>query len=161
MSSFENHDIAQVCMNGHMVNSSSKDYPEFNKKFCSDCGAKTITKCTSCDSPIRGRYRDSMSVSDTPVSRFCENCGKSYPWVLTKIEAARELADEFDLSDDDKELLKKSIDEIVTETPKTEVGAIRFKKIMVKLGKESAEGFKKILIDIISETAKKILYQGQ
>jgi hypothetical protein len=46
----------------------------------------------------------------------------------------------------------------VRDTPKTTVAATRFKKLVLKGGKELAGGFRDILVDIASETAKKILW---
>ena len=50
------YDIAQVCLNGHLINASTQRSPEFSKKFCSRCGAPTTTTCTQCDAPIQGEY---------------------------------------------------------------------------------------------------------
>ena len=50
------YDIAQICINGHVINSMSKSHPEHNKKFCDKCGAPTITNCPKCNTPIRGHY---------------------------------------------------------------------------------------------------------
>jgi hypothetical protein len=45
------------------------------------------------------------------------------------------LADELDeLSPDDKELLKGSLDDLVADTPRTPLAATRFKKLVAKLG---------------------------
>jgi hypothetical protein len=76
-----------------------------------------------------------------------------------KIEAAQELASEInELTDDERELLAKSIDEIIKDTPKTTVAATRFKKLLAKVGSPIAESFREILVDIISETAKKSIW---
>jgi len=50
------YDTAQICMNGHVINSMSKSHPEHNKKFCDKCGAPTINNCPKCNTPIRGHY---------------------------------------------------------------------------------------------------------
>jgi hypothetical protein len=76
-----------------------------------------------------------------------------------KLEAAKELADELDsLSAEEKEALKKSLDDIVRHTPYAEVASLRFKKLMAKGGKEAAEGFKSILFGIATEAAKKLIW---
>ena len=51
-------DTMQVCMNGHVINAAVQNSPEFNKEFCTTCGAKTITKCPNCSSPIPGDLQD-------------------------------------------------------------------------------------------------------
>ncbi len=100
-----------------------------------------------------------LSVGGEPeIPAFCHNCGKPYPWTETKIEAARELTQELDLSSEDKEILTKSIDDIVSDSPRTTLGATRFKKIMAKVGKEGAAALKHILTDIVSEATKKMIW---
>lgn len=154
----EEFDIAQICLNGHVINSSVKDFSQFCKKFCDKCSARTITECQECKAEIQGRYKNSISISPFLSPKYCSNCGKPFPWTLSKIEAAHELAMESALSNEEKEILNKSIDEIVKETPKTELEATKFKKIMLKLEKEAAEIFKSILVRIASKTAKKIIW---
>ena len=56
-----------------------------------------------------------------------------------------------------KELLKNSLDDIIAENPKTEMAAIKLKHIMAKVGQEAAKALRDIIVDIASETAKKIL----
>ena len=43
-------------------------------------------------------------------------------------------------------------------TPEEKIIATRFKRIARKAGKEALGGFKNILVDIVSETVKKILW---
>lgn len=159
----DNYDVAQICLNGHIINSSAWRRPQHNQKYCDKCGAETIMKCPSCKANIRGYYHMDNVISlggepETPA--FCHNCGKPYPWTDMKIKAARELAQELDLSSEDKEMLTKSIDDIVNDSLRTTLGATRFKKIMAKVGKEGASALKNILVDIVSEAAKKTIWPG-
>jgi hypothetical protein len=155
----ESYDLAQICLNGHTINSSARRFSQFNQKFCKECGAATITACRHCKADIRGHYIGGAIVTTFPVPGFCHECGKSYPWVETKIEAARELAKELEeLTAEDKEILTKSINDIVIDSPRTTLGATRFKKIMAKVGKEGASALRTILIDIVSEAAKKQIW---
>jgi hypothetical protein len=93
------------------------------------------------------------------VPRYCSMCGKSYPWTKAKLEAAKELADTLDnLNAKEKEDLKRSLDDLVRETPQVNVAAYKFKKLVSKIGKEAADAFKGILVDVLSETVKKSLW---
>ena len=156
------YDLAQICLNGHVINSYARSSPGFNQKCCVKCGAATVTSCQHCKSDIRGKYnsQDAFSVIGiyhTPS--FCHECGKPYPWTEMKIEAARELAQELEgLTPEEKEALTKSIDDIVSDSPRTALGATRFKKIMMKVGKEGVSALKNILVDIVSEAAKKTIW---
>ena len=90
---------------------------------------------------------------------FCINCGQPYPWTKSILQAAHELAQEIDnISDEDRVVLQKSIDELVKDTPSTPVAATRFKKIMVKVGQATTGLFREILVDVLSEAAKKAMF---
>ena len=118
----------------------------------------TITKCPECCVPIRGAYREGFSTNYT-TPRYCIDCGKSFPWTEFKLQAAHALTQELDsLNKVEKEILEKSIDDLVRDTPSAPVAATRSKKILAKVGQGAASAFREILIDITSESAKKILW---
>lgn len=82
-----------------------------------------------------------------------------YAWTEARIGAAKELAEETeDLSDEERQTLKASLDDIVRDTPRTTLAATRFKRVAAKTGKGTADAFKEILIGVISETAKKVIW---
>lgn len=153
------YDTAQICKNGHEINSSYHQFPQFNQKFCDKCGEETTTKCSHCNTEIRGYLRGSFSVSPYEVPQHCHNCGKPFIWTERRLEAAREYACEFkELDSEEKEKLQESLNDLVKESPKTPLAEKRFKKIMTKVGKESYEGMKTILTDILSEAVKKSIF---
>jgi hypothetical protein len=48
------------------------------------------------------------------------------------------LVEELDgLDAEERQLLKQSLDDLVTDSPKTEVAGLRFKQLVKKVGKES------------------------
>ena len=156
------YDVAQICSNGHIANDNFHRHPAHNKIFCEKCGSQTITTCQSCKSPIRGQYH----VPGIPISKkldsapgFCHNCGKPYPWTEEKLKAAKELSGEFEeLNPPDREILKTSLDDMVRDSPRTPVAAMKFKKTFAKLGKHAAAALRDIVVDIASESAKKIIW---
>jgi hypothetical protein len=153
------YDMAQICTNGHVINSSAGNSPEFNQSFCSKCGAKTISFCPHCAAKIRGHLRGEVTFSQIDAPAFCYNCGKPYPWVAVTLSAAKDLADELDeLSPDDRVTLKGTLDDLVSDTPRTQVAVARFKKIVAKAGRVTAEALKKVLIDVVTEAVKKQLW---
>lgn len=92
------------------------------------------------------------------VPTFCGNCGKSFPWTAAKILAAKAMADELqELSEADRITLKASIDDIAANTPMTEVAVVRVKKLIPKLAKESADVLRRLVVDVASEAAKKLM----
>ena len=75
------------------------------------------------------------------------------------MRAARQLAQEFEnISDEDRETLDESIDDLVKDTPMTPVAAERVRRVLAKAGKAAAEAFREIFIEVASETAKKLLW---
>jgi len=159
------YDVAQICLNGHIITRNANSSPEFRQNHCKKCGEPTIMKCPSCNTDIQGEYHvDGVLVGGfktPPPPNFCHECGQPYPWTERKIQAARELADEFDeLSNEDREKLKSDLDNLYKDTPQTEVAATRFKRIMSKVGKDSYSAMKSIVTDITSETIKKSLFGG-
>jgi hypothetical protein len=155
-------DIAEICLNGHVSNSTVKQYPHLCKSFCEECGAKTIQQCSSCSAHIRGETvgNDWYSGYEWYIPpRHCIFCGEAFPWIKDKIEALKELALELDdLNEDEKKLLSVSIEDLAKDTAKTEVFAIRFKKVFVKTKSEVKAIMAQILPDILSEAAKRILF---
>ena len=151
---------AQVCLSGHDTNPAVEGFPEHSKAYCTKCGAPTVTTCESCSAPIRGSLTGVLSTDYSPPS-FCHSCGRPYPWTDARLNAAKELSEEIEgLTPEERNILKRSLDDIVRDTPHTTVAATRFKRLAVKSGKATAEGFRNILIDVVSETAKKIIWPG-
>lgn len=75
------------------------------------------------------------------------------------MDAARELAQFIgELSPEDQAILNQNLDDLVKDTPHTAVAAAKFKSIVAKVGKEAASGFRDILVDVVSETAKKLIW---
>lgn len=155
----EGYDTAQICLNGHVITRSAEDSPEFREKHCSDCGAETVTACPHCLEKIRGYLRGSMpSLRPQPAPAFCHNCGKPYPWTDRAVQAIRELALETDgLTNEEKENLSRSLDDLVRDTPQTQVAIARFKKFAAKAGSATVEAMKTILVSVATEAVKKHL----
>jgi hypothetical protein len=97
----------------------------------------------------------------TAIPAHCSECGMAFPWTSARLAAAKELAGEVEgLSDDERETLKNSLDDLTTDTPKTEVAASRVKRLIAKSGKVAADTFNKILVTVATEYAKKIIFPG-
>ena len=136
----ERYDTAQICLNGHCINSYYADSPENNQDFCTKCGKPTITSCKKCNTPIRGDLRLSGYLSEFVIPSFCHKCGEPYPWTLSRIEAATEMAKELDgLTEEERATLAQTLDDLVREGPKTSLAATRFKKLVSKAGSAAAD----------------------
>lgn len=151
----------QVCFNGHMITSMLKSYPEDASEYCSQCGKATASKCQNCQANIRGYHHMSHIAGGGPDKppAFCHNCGKPYPWTEASLKAAQEYADEIEgLNESEKQALKSSLNDLVSDTPRTQLAASRFKRLVGKAGKGAADGFRNILVDVLSEAVRKMIW---
>lgn len=156
------YDTAQVCVNGHVITTSATTSRALLQPRCSRCGSETITTCPSCGASIHGHYHipGVFAVGfKEPTPAYCHQCGSAYPWTTSALEAARELADEIDgLTLEEREQLKQTLDDIVRETPRTQVATLRFKRLVAKAGSGTAEMFKQVLVDVVSESVRKVIW---
>jgi hypothetical protein len=147
------YDTAQICLNGHITNDSVYRYPEDSKNYCDTCGSKTIEECPSCKNAIQGAEYNEYSFDslESPPS-YCIFCGEAFPWIKIALEAAEDLANIIDeLGELDKIILTESLAELVKDTPRREVAAIKVKKILKGLDSHLSDGFKNILYNVLSQ----------
>src|SRR6266567_8199701 len=143
-----NYDVAQICVNGHVVNDSTNHLPQRSKDYCVDCGARTVTQCSSCEAYILGAYWGEGFFGYRPPD-YCHSCGRAYQWTASRIEAAKDLALEAEgLDEDERDLLARSLDDIIKETPRTQLAASRFKRLMAKAGVGSAHALREFVVEI-------------
>lgn len=152
-----NYYPAEICLNGHVVSDNEKNI----ETYCSICGAKTISSCPSCNSPIRGQYNSEFVLLDETyvLPKYCYACGKAYPWTQSSIEAIQELVElDEQLSEEEKNYIDNNISALTTEVPKTKVVATKVKLFLKKAGTTTATAIKDILVDVASETAKRTIF---
>jgi len=95
------------------------------------------------------------------VPAFCSECGSAFSWTKAGIQAVRDLADELEqLTSEERDQLKESINDLIRDTPQTTVAATRFRRLVSKAGTTALEGFRTILVSIATEAAKKVLFPG-
>lgn len=140
--------LGVACLNGHEVSSWADADRESHTKFCSQCGEPTISQCSECQTSIRGAMKGSLST--WKVAPHCHACGKPYAWTQRRAEALAETLNELDeLNHEERERLKKSIPDIIADTPRSETAVLRFKKAAVKVGAVAG----KLLMDVLSSVA--------
>lgn len=152
--------VAQICKNGHVIDSYDGDASEHNQTFCTKCGERTISRCENCSTPIRGSYKTRRVDLVIPYSRpsYCHACGQPYPWVEKKLRALEEaLQLNEQLTVEEKQELLKDTKDIIANNPRTEVAVERIKRLLNKIGKGASDILYKLIIDIASETAKRML----
>jgi hypothetical protein len=145
------------------------------RPYCPECGTPTITTCPSCGKPIRGakcirrygrvwvsneasQWTELISRLIAPPS-FCSECGTIFPWTSASLHAANDLADELDdLNHEERELLKRSIEDVVRDSPNTNVAVTRIKKLAMKAGSGTLNVLRPILTSVATEAARKLLF---
>ncbi|MBI0097089.1 MULTISPECIES: DUF2321 domain-containing protein [Snodgrassella] len=156
--------VAQICLNGHVVTTTADVQPERQEAFCSKCGEATITQCPNCSASIRGKFEYERVVvvgfdAFYKPPAFCHNCGKAFPWTERKIASAVELVEVgADLSPEEMQQFRSDLTELTKDSPKTQVASLRFNKVMGKAGKSIASGVRNIIVDVLSEAAKKAIW---
>ncbi|MDR2871302.1 MAG: DUF2321 domain-containing protein [Xanthomonadaceae bacterium] len=154
--------VAQVCPNGHVPTTAADQKPELREAFCSQCGEATIMQCPKCSASIRGHYYIEGTYGfdryyEPPA--FCHNCGSRFPWTERKIAGAVELVEAgADLTPDEVQQFRTDLTELTKDSPKAQVASLRFKKVMAKVGTSVASGVRDIVVDILSEAAKKAIW---
>jgi hypothetical protein len=153
-------DHALACANGHLINDEVLLSSARNSAFCSDCGEGTLDACLACGERMRGRFhapgRPATALARPP--RYCHECGEPYPWTKERLEAARQLADEVEgLSPRERQMLKESLPDLLSDNPRSELAAVRAKRLIAKSAKEGGRALGNIVLDLASETAKRVL----
>jgi hypothetical protein len=155
------YDTALICANGHVVNTAATSYPSMNMAFCDRCGAVVLSVCSTCGTALRGEFHVSGTITVSPYvpPAYCGSCGAVFPWTRQWIEAAKQLADEAGrLSRRERELLKLSVDDLVRDTPATQLAAMRFERLAEKAGYGVAVALREILVNVVSEAAGKVIW---
>jgi hypothetical protein len=152
----------QVCRRGHEITNMASTHPERCAAFCDKCGSATVTACEHCQQSVRGYYRTGGIAGYGPSRpSFCHGCGKPYPWTDEQLSSANALVSELDeLDEPEKRQLNESIAAVMQDTPSTLLGATRIKKIIHKVGKPAGELIYKVVMDLATDTAAKML-KGQ
>ena len=96
--------IAQICLNGDIVNTNCVNHPEKSKSRCPKCNEKTINRCPHCSHPIKG-WEDTNIITFKPrrVPNCCDVCDEPYPWIKRALdELMRHIISAENLDDTEK-----------------------------------------------------------
>ena len=149
---------ATICINGHVMSSSNAN----SQPFCSICGKPTISECPHCHSSIHGWYDVPGVIS---IGRkfhkdlYCYNCGKPYPWTESIINSAVEILSlDEELSEENRNILKNAIPDLLVDTPHTPVSVARYKRFINNTESFIKNALYQVLVDVLSETVKSSLF---
>lgn len=147
---------ATICNNGHVASTFVYDYIP----YCEKCGEKTISDCLKCGTGIRG-VPDTLNfpIHDYKAPSYCFSCGQAFPWTETLIKNAVKLISLDDnLSDEHKDIIKNALPDLIVEKPTSPVATAKYKKFIPGAAKYIQDGLKNLLVDVVSETVKKSLW---
>lgn len=147
-------DVAQVCLNGHLVTSTAATAPQYQEKFCTKCGAETLMKCPRCKGDVRGHLHQANVIGPGPEhpNAYCHECGAAYPWTERALAAAKEAIEaDLGLQEADKRALNESLEDLVRETPRTPVAISRFRKLRLAAPGEIWEILRGLLVNVVSQ----------
>ena len=150
---------ARICPNGHVNNAQASEKPDENQEYCERCGERNLMACCVCSGTIRGMPKRVMA-SGYRIPAYCGTCGSPFPWTERKIAAAIDLASQ-ELSAEDAEEFITSVNEIARDTPQAQVGATRIQRLLLKAAPAAGQVIRDLVVDIASETAKKIILGGK
>lgn len=148
----DHYDTAQVCLKGHEINQYAQTQPEHNQKYCSKCGAETITACPECKHAIRGYFHVEgvLSLSSYRAPSFCYNCGKPYPWMQERLQTAKDLLYHDDkLSLADREKLWDLLQYVMSD-PKADLAPAKKKLFEIGIAK-ALPATREFLLDLLAK----------
>ena len=106
---------AIVCKRGHARDVDLIKAPSGDLGYCSQCGARMIGRCPSCEKRIRGRMYDPdvLYVVDDVFQPepFCDACGEPHPWAdrAARVHQLENLLDEEDLDEATRLLVSEDL----------------------------------------------------
>lgn len=154
-------DRAQICRTGHVQNSQVNNLQTPVGKYCTSCGEEMIDKCT-CGEDIRGVHwlYGKTDPSQYRPPAYCHGCGSAHTWTQKALEAANEYIMELDMLDDEEKIQLRSNIEILTkDSPQVQVAEARIQRLVKKAGSEAGRALREILVDVMSETVKRTIFQ--
>lgn len=157
-----------VCLAGHLVPAPGPDAAMGAEPLCPQCSAGIIAACPGCREPILGvpaSARPGSGLSDLlpgtqPVlpPRYCHCCGRPFPWTERVVSAVRMAIRQLGALDAfERDQLRRSVDHIIHETPHTRLALVRIHAALARIGGETAEQLRELLMSVASEGVRQQL----
>jgi hypothetical protein len=149
---------AELCLNGHVITGDIENEREKTSEFCKECGANTIRNCPNCGTPFQGDHVYHGHIDWMTTPSYCYGCGTAFPWTNARIAAAKEHAAEIEgLDEHERQQLPGIIDDLASGGSRTELAVGRFNRIMKKVAPTVGSVLQRVVVDVASETAKKLI----
>lgn len=148
---------ATICLNGHVVSKHRAN----SQNYCSLCGTETFSSCSHCNEPIRGVVKLDGVVGCPSYRKpfYCHSCGYPYPWTQKILDSAVELVSlDSEIDSASRELIKNAIPELLIDSPTVPLAVAKYKQGMSNAGQVVKDSMRHLLIDVLSEVPKKLLF---
>jgi hypothetical protein len=100
-----------------------------------------------------------LRISKYEPPAHCHNCGNEFPWTGRKIDSAVDLLEvDGNLSTAEIQQFRNDLEELTKDSLKTQAASLRFKKAMAKVGTSIASSVREIVVDVLSEAARKAIW---
>ncbi len=150
--------MIMVCRSGHLFEGpepSGGDVP------CPICGTETFTGCPGCREPLAipaPPHLAATAVAASHLPGFCHCCGRPFPWTERVLSAVRAVIREVTALDAyERDQLRRSIDHIIHETPQTRLAILRINAMLARVGGETANSLRGLLVSVASPGVKQLL----
>lgn len=101
-----------------------------------------------------------VSIGSYDLPSFCFQCGSPFPWTTRRQQTAIDLFSDEVNNADDCQLFEESIRQVLCDTPQAQLASNRVVRLLAKVGKGTAQAIRDVLVDVVSEAAKKAIFPG-
>jgi hypothetical protein len=144
----ENHYIGDF--HAVLLDADADGNPYPLSKFCADCGAETMSKCHGC-----GVYIQFKDYRAHYVPNYCTECGVAFPWVTSALEELGRVTDEAkELTEEEKDALKRAYPELTKNTSKTRGAVETLKVYYTKFSPPAMAIVRPVLINVMTDEVK-------
>jgi hypothetical protein len=149
-----------ACLNGHIITGAAEAYPGRATPRCRECGAAAVSACRDCGAGLcGGQYSGRLDNRAEPswvVPNYCPSCGAAFPWTMLKREALEATIGELqELETAERDGLLALVPDTISETPKTAVAVMRWKRALAKLTAET----RSLVTDVLNQSAVSLVVQ--
>lgn len=154
----DHYDTAEICKKGHVITANFNSSMHERKNYCPKCGEKTIFKCENCRGIIKGGKRINRNIYAKQIvkPKYCENCGKPYPWTLRLHTIALEYAKEYEFNEEDTKIIDENILVVGVEGKESDLAAFRISKSANKY-EGALLKIKDLVMEFATSTAAKVI----
>ncbi|MHB8216041.1 MAG: DUF2321 domain-containing protein [Candidatus Sulfotelmatobacter sp.] len=144
---------AQICVRGHVLSSDGKtDFKGWER--CPRCGSACIDSCQNCTAPIRGQ--DVWLRSDYVLPLYCYKCGQPYPWMMDRLQTAKDLLDHDDkLSLEEREKLWGLLQYVMSD-PKSDLAPAKKKLFEIGIAR-ALPATREFFLDLLAKLGAEMM----